>query len=169
MHYDGTLIVVSHDRDFLTGSTELVYEVTPTGSPPIHRRHPAILGRKASDTIAAYEAGRTDGPQGIPGGKDTKETKKAKTKAASKEDGKQAYENQKLVKKLKNKISKREKEIAELEAQEVALNEEMINLDPENRMATVAKAQEYEQLQTALQKALDDWEAATNQLETLEG
>ena len=95
---------------------------------------------------------------------------KAQAKATSKEDGKQAYEDQKgHRKKLNNRISKREKEIAELEAQEVALNEEMINLDPENRMATVAKAQEYEQLQTALQKALDDWEAATNQLETLEG
>ncbi len=169
MHYDGTLIVVSHDRDFLTGLTELVYEVTPTGLRQYIGDIQQFLVEKRSDTIAAYEAGRTDGPKGNPGGKDTKGNQKAKTKAASKEDGKQAYENQKLVKKLKNKISKREKEIAELEAQEVALNEEMINLDPENRMATVAKAQEYEQLQTALQKALDDWEAATNQLETLEG
>jgi len=169
MHYDGTLIVVSHDRDFLTGLTELVYEVTPTGLRQYIGDIQQFLVEKRSDTIAAYEAGRTDGPKGNPGGKDTKGNQKAKTKATSKEDGKQAYENQKLVKKLKNKISKREKEIAELEAQEVALNEEMINLDPENRMATVAKAQEYEQLQTALQKALDDWEAATNQLETLEG
>ena len=29
--FDGTLIVVSHDRDFLSGLTELVYEVTPNG------------------------------------------------------------------------------------------------------------------------------------------
>ena len=147
----------------------LCYEVTPTGLRQYIGDIQQFLVEKRSDTIAAYEAGRTDGPKGNPGGKDTKGNQKAKTKATSKEDGKQAYENQKLVKKLKNKISKREKEIAELEAQEVALNEEMINLDPENRMATVAKAQEYEQLQTALQKALDDWEAATNQLETLEG
>ena len=169
MHYDGTLIVVSHDRDFLTELTELVYEVTPTGLRQYIGDIQQFLLEKRSDTIAAYEAGRTDGPSGNPGGKDTKGNQKAKSKAASKEDGKQAYENQKLVKKLKNKISKREKEIAELEAKEQTLNEEMAALDPSDRMATVAKAQEYEQLQTTLQKALDDWESATNQLETLEG
>ena len=29
--YDGSMIIVSHDRDFLSGLTELVYEVTPHG------------------------------------------------------------------------------------------------------------------------------------------
>ena len=116
MHYDGTLIVVSHDRDFLTGLTELVYEVTPTGLRQYIGDIQQFLVEKRSDTIAAYEAGRTDGPRAIPEARTPRETKKAKTKATSKEDGKQAYENQKLVKKLKNKISKREKEIAELEA-----------------------------------------------------
>ena len=73
------------------------------------------------------------------------------------------------AKKLKNRIGKREKEIAELEAKEVTLNEEMATLDPSDRMATVAKAQEFEQVQLSLQKALDDWESATSELEALNG
>ena len=169
MHYDGTLIVVSHDRDFLTGLTELVYEVTPTGLRQYIGDIQQFLLEKRSDTIAAYEAGRTDGPGGNPGGKDTKAKGKSNDKAAAKGDRKQAYENQKIAKKLKNRIGKREKEIAELEAKEVTLNEEMATLDPSDRMATVAKAQEFEQVQVSLQKALDDWESATSELEALNG
>ena len=168
MHYDGTLIVVSHDRDFLTGLTELVYEVTPTGLRQYIGDIQQFLVEKRSDTIAAYEAGRTDGPKGNPGGKDTKGNQKAKTKATSKEDGKQAYENQKLVKKLKNKISKLEKQIAELEGQEAKLNEDMAALDPNDRMASVDMAYQFEKVQTALQEALNNWEMATKELELLQ-
>ena len=61
MHYDGTLIVVSHDRDFLTELTELVYEVTPTGLRQYIGDIQQFLVEKRSDTIAAYEAGRSNG------------------------------------------------------------------------------------------------------------
>ena len=167
MHYDGTLIVVSHDRDFLTGLTELVYEVTPTGLRQYIGDIQQFLLEKRSDTIAAYEAGRSNGPGGNPGGKDTQAKIKTSEKASAKGDRKQAYENQKLAKKLKNRINKREKEIAEFEAKEAALNEEMSALDPTDSMATVAKAKEFETVQRDLQKALDDWEAATSELEAL--
>ena len=168
MHYDGTLIVVSHDRDFLTELTELVYEVTPTGLRQYIGDIQQFLVEKRSDTIAAYEAGRSDGPGGNPGGKDTKGKAKAAAKTESKEQGKQAYADQKAIRKLKNRISKLEKQIADLEGQEKTLNEEMAALDPDDRMATVEKAYEFEKVQTALQEALNDWESTTNELETLE-
>lgn len=168
MHYDGTLIVVSHDRDFLTELTELVYEVTPTGLRQYIGDIQQFLVEKRSDTIAAYEAGRGDGPGGNPGGKDTKGKAKAAAKTESKEQGKQAYTDQKAIRKLKNRISKLEKQIADLEDQEKTLNEEMAALDPNDRMATVEKAYEFEKVQTALQEALNDWESTTNELETLE-
>ena len=168
MHFDGTLIVVSHDRDFLTGLTELVYEVTPTGLRQYIGDIQQFLVEKRSDTIAAYEAGRNDSPGGNPGGKDTQSSAKAKAKAASKEQGKQSYEDQKAIRKLKNRISKLEKQIAELEDREKQLNEEMAALDPDDRMATVEKAYEFEKVQNALQDTLNDWESATNDLESLE-
>jgi molecular chaperone GrpE (heat shock protein) len=145
----------------------LVYEVTPTGLRQYIGDIQQFLLEKRSDTIAAYEAGRSNGPGGNPGGKDTQAKIKTSEKASAKGDRKQAYENQKLAKKLKNRINKREKEIAEFEAKEAALNEEMSALDPTDSMATVAKAKEFETVQRDLQKALDDWEAATSELEAL--
>ena len=154
--------------DFLTELTELVYEVTPTGLRQYIGDIQQFLVEKRSDTIAAYEAGRSDGPGGNPGGKDTKGKTKAAAKTESKEQGKQAYADQKTIRKLKNRISKLEKQIAELEDQEKALNEKMAALDPDDRMATVEMAYEFEKVQTALQEALNDWESTTNELETLE-
>ena len=168
MHYDGTLIVVSHDRDFLTGLTELVYEVTPTGLRQYIGDIQQFLLEKRSDTIAAYEAGRTDGPSGNPGGKDIKAKGKSNDKAATKEDRKQAYENQKTAKKLKNRISKLEKSIAELESAEATLNEEMALLDPTDETSIMLKSTEYQKVQTELEQTLTNWEKTTNELEALD-
>ena len=66
---------------------------------------------------------------------------------------------------LANKL---EKQIAELEAQEAQLNIDMAALDPDDRMATVDMAYQFEKVQTALQDALNDWETATNELESLQ-
>ena len=168
MHYDGTLIVVSHDRDFLTGLTELVYEVTPKGLRQYIGDIQQFLLEKRTDTIAAYEAGRGDGPGGNPGGKDTKGKAKAAAKSSSKAEGKKAYADQKAIRKLKNRISKLEKQIAELENEEKQLSAEMAALDPDDRMATVEKAYQFEKTQTALQEALNEWETTTGELEVLE-
>ena len=168
MHYDGTLIVVSHDRDFPTGLTELVYEVTPTGLRQYIGDIQQFLIEKRSDTIAAYEAGRSDGPKGNPGGKDTQGKNKAAAKAQSKDQGKQAYADQKAMRKLQNRVSKLEKLIAELEVQEAQLNTDMAALDPDDRMATVDMAYQFEKVQTALQDALNDWESTTTELEHLQ-
>jgi len=70
---------------------------------------------------------------------------------------------------LKNRISKLEKQIAEFEEKEKQLTEQMAAIDPNDRMATVEKAYEFEKVQTALQEALNDWESSTNKLESLGG
>ena len=171
MHYDGTLIVVSHDRDFLTGLTELVYEVTPTGLRQYIGDIQQFLVEKSAPTPSRpMRQAEADGPKGNPGGKDTKGNQtRRRAKATSKEDGKQAYEDQKaIVKKLKNRISKLEKQIAELEGQEAKLNEDMAALDPNDRMASVDMAYQFEKVQTALQEALNNWEMATKELELLQ-
>ena len=72
------------------------------------------------------------------------------------------------MRKLQNRVSKLEKQIAELEGQEAKLNEDMAALDQDDRMATVDMAYQFEKVQAALQEALNDWETATNELETLQ-
>ena len=54
--FDGTLIVVSHDRDFLNSLTELVYEVTPTGLKQYIGDIKQFLHEKHANSIRAYEA-----------------------------------------------------------------------------------------------------------------
>ena len=44
----------------------------------------------------------------------------------------------------------------------------MAALDPNDRMATVDKAYQFEKVQTALQEALNNWESATKELELLQ-
>ncbi len=72
------------------------------------------------------------------------------------------------MRKLNNRISKLEKQIAELEGQEAKLNEDMAALDPNDRMASVDMAYQFEKVQTALQEALNNWEMATKELELLQ-
>ena len=147
-HYDGTLIVVSHDRDFLTELTELVYEVTPTGLRQYIGDIQQFLVEKRSDTIAAYEASAATA--GRRPRRRTKGKAKAEGKTESKEQG-HAYADQ-GIRKLKNRISKLEKQIAELEDQEKALNEDG-RARPDGQMATVEKAYEFEKVQTRCRSA----------------
>ena len=114
MHYDGTLIVVSHDRDFLTGLTELVYEVTPTGLRQYIGDIQQFLVEKSAPTPSRpTRQAAADGPskgnpwrQGHP-----RETKQGEEpRQSSKEDGKQAYENQKDMRQKAEKQNQQTRE-----------------------------------------------------------
>ena len=57
--FDGSLVVVSHDRDFLSDMTQLVYEVTPTGLKQYIGDIKQFLHEKHAASISAYEANKT--------------------------------------------------------------------------------------------------------------
>ena len=97
-NFDGTLIVVSHDRDFLQGLTNKVYEFK-------NMKIKEFLGdidnyleqRKASDFRAIEKKQRV------------REVKDASGK------GQNSFKSQKKIKSIKNKLSSLEKKIADLE------------------------------------------------------
>jgi ATP-binding cassette, subfamily F, member 3 len=164
MDFDGTLIVVSHDRDFLTGMTELVYEVTPTGLRQYIGDIQEFLAQKRTSSIAEYEA-------------DRKAKKKEQAAKSGKGDGdgekltgKQVYEQrkerQRNERKLKNRIGKREKEIAAFEEKLAELNAEVTAAGGE-RKSSVEMAYAYEKVQRGLDEAMADWEEATEALDQL--
>jgi ATP-binding cassette subfamily F protein 3 len=160
--FDGTLIVVSHDRDFLTGLTELVYEVTPTGLRQYIGDIQQFLAQKRTSSIAEYEADRV--------AKKAADKQAEGSTDATKKSGKQAYEERKAYqreeRKLKNRISKREKEIAELEAEQAKLNEG-ISAAADDQTGSVEKAYAFEKVQRSLKEAMEDWEQATEALDAL--
>ena len=160
--YDGTLMVVSHDRDFLAEMTDLVYEVTPTGLQQYIGDIRQFLHEKHAASIRAYEAGNA------------KKVHLSKDKPKTSETAKPelSYKERKALEKeertLRNRVSKAEALIAEREATVEALNQQIAQTAPEERGKITDLAYQFEQAQHAVNQAMEQWEAATLALEEFE-
>ena len=100
--FDGSLVVVSHDRDFLSDMTQLVYEVTPTGLKQYIGDIKQFLHEKHAASITAYEAKKT-----------VKVERSKKDKSPVKASGGQDYKarkaHEKALRKAKNAVDRHEK------------------------------------------------------------
>jgi ATP-binding cassette subfamily F protein 3 len=155
MSYDGTLIAVSHDREFLDGLVDKVFEFN-------NRKIREYLGgifdfldRKKMDSLKELERNITSG---------TISSRKSES------DSKQAFlirkEYERDVRKFENRIEKVEKQIAETE-QEIQDYEARI-ADPEgdlDSIMTPAFYAAYTSLQTELKNYMDEWEQLQIDLE----
>ncbi len=141
LQYTGTLIVVSHDRDFLQGLTDTLYEFRD-GS--IHEFRGDIFEflaeKEAQDTLAAAKS--------VP----------ASTKTTA---GKLAYEQgknrERELRKLRGAVEKIEQEIASLEAQ-IAEKEALL---ASGQVQDKDFYTDYQALKDRLDAAMDEWESAT--------
>lgn len=148
--FDGTLIIVSHDRDFLQGLTEKVYEFRNKGIKEYAGDINAFLEqRKVLDFKALELSGN-----------------KSKSKNPSiPSNNKLAYEakkqSEKDIRKAKNKLSKLEKEVEELEVVLKDLDEQLA--DPvrfKELSAEVGFFDGYEKKRAKLDQLMGDWEKA---------
>ncbi|MEP3209233.1 MAG: ribosomal protection-like ABC-F family protein [Maribacter sp.] len=146
-NFEGTLILVSHDRDFLQGLTNKVYEFKD-------RKIKEYLGdidyyleeRKAEDFRAIEKKQHTP-----------KEKEKPK-------GGQQSFQNQKKIKSLKNKLSTVEKNISTLE-KEIAEIDHNLLMDYD---ATIAKDnffEDYKKKKADVEELMKRWERLTIELE----
>ena len=153
--FDGTLIVVSHDRDFLSGLTELVYEVTPNGLKQYIGDIQEFLKEKRALSIAAYEA-------------DVKKKVEIKEEASS---NKRSYEERKEFerqkRKLTNAVSKHERSIELLESELAQLQEKIASLDYSDQAAADKVLNLFQEKKKALDASMSAWEDSTLQLEEL--
>ena len=158
--YDGTLIVVSHDRDFLSDLTELVYEVTPTGLKQYIGDIKQFLHAKHAASIRAYEAGKA---QNIHISKDPKKKStdtQQQAKSNTPDDGLSYAEKKtrgKLERKLRNQLKKQEGIIQSKEAETKALDAEIAGVDTNNRQRLTELAYQYETVQRELNEAMETW------------
>ena len=148
-NFEGTLIVVSHDRDFLQGLTNKVFEFKD-------RQIKEYLG----DIDYYLDAREVSSLREI----EKRDTPTTQTKPTS---NKQSYEDQKKLKSLNNRLSKVEANINKLEREikeiDVAL---AVNYDEE-----IAKPNFFEKYQAKkkqLEKYMEDWEEITEALEQLQ-
>ena len=159
LQYTGTLILVSHDRDFLQGLTDSLYEFR---NGEVHefkgdifeflewRRledlkqldHPSNQAIKHSGTQAIKQSGNQAIKQ-------------------SKLDYQQSKERERELRKLRNEVSKLEEEISALEQKVADIEAKLANgtTDP-------AIFEDYQTLKTTLEQRISSWEEAVINLET---
>ena len=156
--FDGTAIIVSHDREFLDGLVSKVYEF---GGGKV-REH---LGGVYDWLRSHSEAEASDGDNGLNGAiKPTKllikpiETKSPKTDyAAHKEQQKRLRKAEKAVEESERKISDMERRLKELDN---------LLMDPE-KASDMTLVTEYTTTKQALDKEVERWEQLSEELEDI--
>ncbi len=152
-HFPGTLIVVSHDREFLQGLTTKTLEFTPEGIKTHLGDIDEFLSKKQLDSFRTMEQQ-----------KQSAETKKGSPSEPS--DYHQKREAEKQQRKLQSQLKRAEEKVQKLEAQLALMDKEL--LDPERfkeRSQDAAYFERYNGLKKELEKAMADWEAAMAALE----
>ena len=164
--FDGSLVVVSHDRDFLSDMTQLVYEVTPTGLKQYIGDIKQFLHEKHAASISAYEANKAVKVSSKKAGQDTQATKASPASGGG--DYKARKARDKALRKAKNAVERHEKKVAELEAKLEESNAAMAAVDPSDRAKVTELAYAFEAIQTEMQETINLWEKAVEEHDRLQ-
>ena len=164
--FDGSLVVVSHDRDFLSDMTQLVYEVTPTGLTQYIGDIKQFLHEKHAASISAYEANKAVKVSSKKASENTQSSKASPSSGG--DDYKARKARDKALRKAKNAVERHEKKVAELEAKLEESNAAMAAVDPSDRAKVTEMAYAFEALQTEMQETINLWEKAVEEHDRLQ-
>lgn len=146
--FEGTLILVSHDRDFLQGLTEVVYEFKDKKLKEYLGSIDFFLEQRNLQNLREAE-------------------KRNVVKSKTQNGNKQNFEDQKKLKSLKNRLSNLEAKISTLESK---IKEIDASLEV-NYVEVTAKPQffdEYQQKKKKLEKLMTEWEEVQMELESFD-
>ncbi len=146
-NFDGTLILVSHDRDFLQGLTNKVYEFKDGKIKEYLGDIDFYLEQRKVEDFRAIEKKQTIVP------------KKEKSK-----DKHVDFDDQKKIKSLKNRLSSTESDISKLEKEIAGIDHDLLM----NYDATIAKSNffdAYQKKKKNLENLMKTWENITLELE----
>ena len=157
MKYDGTVVVVSHDREFLDGMVEKVYEFRDGGVKEYLGGIYYVLEKRKLESLQEIE--RRDAPAKMPAKGD--EPKPAVSGKLSyeqrKEQEKQLRKAKKVVETIEAELADIEKRIAEYDARFAAATE-----------YNEADYKAYNELKTRYDHQMHEWEKASYELEIIE-
>jgi ATP-binding cassette subfamily F protein 3 len=165
--YDGSLIVVSHDRDFLGGLTEFVNEVTPTGLKRYIGDIKTFLHEKHAASIGAYEASKT-GERVIGKGKSHGPKSDSDGPSQNALERKEKIRRDKSIRKAVKTVQRLEKSVAKVEDELRTKNEELANIDTSDRSKMTELSYEFEAVQKRHDELVSQWEEALTKKEALE-
>ncbi|NJB36644.1 ABC-F family ATP-binding cassette domain-containing protein [Croceivirga sp. JEA036] len=145
-HFEGTLLLVSHDRDFLQGLTDKVYEFKDGN-----------IKEYLGDIDFYLEQRNVEDFRSI-------EKRSKENVAATAPKAQNDYKEQKRIKSLKNKLSTLEKNIAKLEKQ-IADYDHNLLMDYEGTIAKPDFFDTYNGCKKKLEDYMADWEEVSMQLD----
>ncbi|PTN08115.1 ABC-F family ATP-binding cassette domain-containing protein [Mangrovibacterium marinum] len=157
--YDGTVLVVSHDREFLDGLVNCVYEFK-------HKKVKQHLGgiydflqKKKLESLKELEQ------KTKPGANNAAKTVVA---APAADDNKLSYEERKEINKqisrLEKSVEQSENDIARIEDEIATMDQQMANPEMLNDASIFEK---YDQLKQELEKVMEQWTEYTEEYEGL--
>lgn len=147
-NFSGTLILVSHDRDFLQGLTNKVYEFKDRKIKEYLGDIDYFLEQRNLQNLREAE----------------KKTTTQKQVKEEKSSGKESYEAQKRKKSLQNKLSKTEAAINKLEKEIKEIDVEL-QINYEETIAQPNFFDGYQKKKDSLQKLMKEWETTFEKLE----
>lgn len=167
--FDGTAIIVSHDRDFLDGLVSKVYEF---GEGKVREHLGGIYDYlRAHNAESIHEAlgeGKNEAPSAAVTASPVVAAPAEKAPADENTDNKQSYqehkEQQKKIRKAQRAVEEAEKKIASLEARIKELDALLMDSRNASNMELVT---EYTSTQAALDRENNRWMELSEALETL--
>ncbi len=164
LKYDGTVVVVSHDREFLDGMVDKIYEFRDGGVKEYLGGIYYFLEKRKLESLQEIE--RRDAPAKAAVSKGTKTAAGAAedTKSTGKLTYEQKKEQEKLLRKLRKAVEALEAELAEIERQ-IA--------EYDARFAAASQYDEadykaYDALKSRYDHQMHEWEKASYELEITE-
>ena len=157
-NYEGTFIVVSHDREFLENLTNRIWDIEDKGLKIHHFGVKEFLARKM--TLSSDDKKTNN--------KETETEVKEVIKEEVKKENVLSYEEQKEIKKkktqLNNQVRKAEQQIEKLEAEIKGLDEKIAVLDYSDEENSGKVLNLYEEKKKQLDNEMEKWENATEEL-----
>ena len=150
--YDGTVILVSHDRDFLDGIVDRIYEFRDGGVKEYLGGIYYFLEKRKVESLQEIER------------KDTPAIAAPKENSTGKLSYEQKKEQEKLLRKLRKAVETIEAELAEIEEKIAAYDEKFATATEYNEADYAA----YNDLKTQYDHQMHEWEKASYELEITE-
>ena len=150
--YDGTVILVSHDRDFLDGMVEKVYEFRDGGVKEYLGGIYYFLEKRKVESLQDIER------------KDTPVASAAKETSSGKLSYEQRKEQEKLIRKMRKAVETIEAELATVEEKIAAYDEKFATATEYNEADYAA----YNDLKSHYDHLMHEWEKASYELEITE-
>ncbi|MFI3248812.1 MAG: ABC-F family ATP-binding cassette domain-containing protein [Rikenellaceae bacterium] len=152
--FDGTVVLVSHDRDFLDGVVDRIYEFRNGGVKEYLGGIHYFLEKRKVESMRDIE-------RAAPTAK--KESSPNATPAKGKLSYEQQKEQEKLIRKARKAVEAVEKELEQIEKKMAELDTKMAIEYNE------AEYKEYNELKAKQEKKMHEWEQLSYELEIIEG